>query len=305
MTRVFVSLGIFIGVVSAVLQFGSYVFSAKFMRETGKSTFSLMAPAFAVMSMPALLALPFFMGPDVPPLSEYALAALLCMACNVAGSTALFFMLKTVDASRVTPLLAIKVPMLALFFFAMGIETYSAWQWIGVALVVPAAWFLCKSGRMIPPATLAWLVCACACFGGSDYYIKTLLDAFGGCGSLFRVSMLAFLAAYASGGIFGAVGLLCGFVPTRAEFVRHVLPFSCFWFFSLALLFVSFAMLGIINGTIVQSARGLFAVVAGWFIARAGFEKLEEKVPLPVFIKRTASALLIILAVLLFNLCKK
>jgi len=71
---------------------------------------------------------------------------------------------------------------------------------------------------------------------------------------------------------------------------------------SIAVLFASFAVIGIVNGTIVQSSRGLIAVVLGWLVARAGFERIEEKVPHMIFIKRVVSAVLIILAMVLFNL---
>lgn len=265
---------------------------------------SLLAPAFAVMSLASFAALPFLIGPDMPPLRAYAAPAMLCILFCLLGHAGLFFMLKSVDASRASPLLAIKVPMLALFYFAVCGESYTAWQWLGVALVAPAAWLLCKAGRAIPAKAMLWLLFGCAAYGGSDYCIQIALGIFKDCGSTLRSSMLAFFVVYAAGGVYGAAGLLCGLVPTRREFTRCVLPFSFFWLLAIAVLFVCFAMIGVVGGNIVQSTRGLISVFIGWLLARNGFEHLEEKVPRSVFMKRVVSAVLVILAVLLFNIGK-
>ena len=294
--------GILFGLLSATLQYGAFVFSSKFVRESGRGTLSLLAPAFLAISIPSLVALPFLAGPELPPLRVWVVPALLCSFFAIMGNGAVFIMLKSVDSSRVVPLLAVKVPMLALFCLIANGERYAPRQWLGVALVVPAAWLLCKAGKKIPVKTLAWLFLGSALFGASDYCIRILLNIFHDCGSLLRVSFLAFCAAYGLGGIFGALGMVCGFTPGRGQLTKNVLPFSFFWLVSIAVLFASFAVIGIVNGTIVQSSRGLIAVVLGWLVARAGFERIEEKVPRMIFIKRVVSAVLIILAMVLFNL---
>ena len=262
---------------------------------------SLMLPSFAVMAVFSLVALPFFAGANMPPLRSYAGATMLCVLFCILGQAGMFFMLKTVDASRVSPLLAIKVPILALFYFATGADKYTPSQWLGVALVVPAAWLLCKAGRAIPLRALLWLAFGCVFFAASDHCIKIVLAAFRDSGSLVRSSLLGFVVVYAAGGIYGVAGLACGIVPSRRVMMRHVLPFSCFWYFGIATLFICFATVGIVHGNIVQSTRGLISVVLGWFIARAGFERLEEKTSSDVFAKRIFSAVLIILAMVLYS----
>ena len=293
--------GIPIGLLAAAFQSGSYVFSGKYVRETGRGTLSLLVPAFALMSLTSFAALPFFIGGDMPPLRSYAGAALACMLFCILGQTGMFFMYKTVDASRVSPLLAVKTPLLALFYFAFYGDRYTPVQWLGVSLVVPAAWMLCKAGRAIPARALLWLFFGCVSFAASDHCIRIVLGAFKDCGGTLRVSMLGFLTVYAAGGIFGVAGLAAGMTPSKRDMVRYVLPFSFFWYFGIAALFVCFAQVGIVNGNIVQSTRGLISVALGWLIARAGFERLEEKTPGKTFAKRIAAAALIILAVFLFN----
>lgn len=295
-------LGIFIGLLAALMQSSSYVFSGKYMRESGRSIMTLLSPSFAIMSLASLLVLPFFLPAVMPPLRDYLGPALLCIGFCILGNIGLFFMLKTVDASRASPLLAIKVPLLAVFYFTMGVERYSAWQWLGVFLVVPAAWLLCKSGRVIPLKALLWLLFGCLGYGASDLCIKQTLEAFKPvCGSLFQYAMLSIFVVYASGGVYGLLGLLIGPRPSRQVWIAYVLPFSFCWLLAMVALFSCFALLGVVEANIVQSTRGLISVIMGWFIAKAGYVNLEDQVPRGVLYKRIASAVLIILAIVLFN----
>ena len=297
-------IGVFLGLLAMAVQYFSLVFSGKFARESGRNIFALLAPAFAAMAVPSLVALPFFWGPDLPPFRAYAGTAMLCMFFCVAGNAAVFCMLKTVDASRVSPLIAFKVPVLALFYFVLRGEQYTAWQWLGVLLVVPAGWLLCKAGRPIPARALAWLGLGVVCYDACDYCIGLLLETFGPCGAMWRGPMLAFLVMHAAGGVYGAAGMACGLWPGRAHLARSVLPFALFWFLSLGISFPCFAMIGLVNGNIVQSSRGLIAVGLGWCVARAGFGGLEEPVTAAVFFRRVVSGLLLILAAVLFNLAR-
>jgi len=294
--------GILFGLLAGALQYGAMSFSSRFLRESGRGMFWLLAPAFGLLSLPAMVLFSFFIGPDTPPLREYAGKAMLCVLFLLLGNAAALRMLKTVDASRVSPLLAVKVPLLALFYFFVRGDSYTLWQWAGVVLVLPAAWLLCKAGKSIPAAALAWVVAGSALYGAADYCIQLLLDVFSPCGNVVRVSMLAFCAVFMAGGVFGGVAVLCGLAPARAHYARSILPYSGFWFFSLMTLFVSFAQLGIVNGNIVQSVRGLTAIGLGWCVARAGFTKLEEHATPALVLRCVVAGVLITLAVLLFNL---
>jgi len=297
--------GILLGLLAGTLQYGALSFSSRFLRESGRGMFWLLAPAFAVASAPAAVLFALFTGADAPPVREYAGSALLSVFFLLAGNAAALCMLKTVDASRISPLLAVKVPLLALFSFFVLRETYTPWQWAGVALVLPAAWLLCKAGKSIPAVALAWVVAGSALYGAADYCILLVLDAFKPCGGVLRPSMLAFCAVFIAGGMVGGVAMLCGLAPAREHYARSIVPYTAFWFFSLMALFASFALLGIVNGNIVQSVRGLTAIGLGWCVARAGFTKLEEHATPAVVLRRVVAGVLTVLAVLLFNLFKQ
>lgn len=296
-------IGLLIGLLAAFLQSVSYVYSSRYMRECGRGTITLLSPSFVIMSAVSLLALPVLIPESLPPLRTFLPAAFFCIGFCLVGHAGLFFMLKSVDASRASPLLAIKVPLLALFYCLTGIEKYTAVQWVGILLVVLASWLLCKAGRRIPLRALGWLLVGCMGYSASDFCIKIVLDAFKPvCGSFLHYSLLTLFMIYAAGGAFGLMGMILSpRIPWRI-WKEHVLPYSFFWFTAMMMLFMCFAMSGIVGGNIVQSTRGLISVVMGWILAKAGYNLLEETVSRAVFHRRILSAVLIILAMMLFNL---
>lgn len=299
--------GVAIGLVAALLQSFSYVITARYVREgQGGGTLALLAPAFALMSVVSLPVLPFLLPARMPPAAEWILPATLCVGLAMAANVALFLMQRTVDASRVSPLLTMKVPILAVFGMVLFAERYTPMQWVGVALVIVSAWLLCNAGRDVPLRALAWLFLASIGYAFSDICIKLTLEAFAPvCRSLLHCSLLTVFVCYLAGGIYGFAGL--AFVPRtpRRVFVRHVVPYAAVWLLAMIVLFACFSLIGIVQGNIVQSARGLISVVMGWFLARAGLVHLEERVSRAVFVRRVVSALMIVLAIALFNLGRK
>jgi hypothetical protein len=103
----------------------------------------------------------------------------------------------------------------------------------------------------------------------------------------------------------GFAGIAVVFLRHRAPlagFVRHGLLFALVWFGAMLLLFSSFSTIGVVFGNIVQSTRGVLSIVLGWFIARAGFEHLEQRTAPGIALRRTAAALLMSAAISLFYL---
>lgn len=67
-------------------------------------------------------------------------------------------------------------------------------------------------------------------------------------------------------------------------------------------LFACFEQIGTVNGNIVQSTRGIWAIVLGVLLARCGHTYLEEKTSWPVVMRRLFATLLLMLAIVLYNL---
>jgi len=73
------------------------------------------------------------------------------------------------------------------------------------------------------------------------------------------------------------------------------------WMIGIVFLFACFEQIGTVNGNIVQSTRGIWAVILGAILARRGQTYLEEKTPWNIFFRRLFAALLLMLAIFLYN----
>lgn len=296
--------GLAIGLVAAFLQSCSYVVSASYVRGSGKPAWTLLAPSFGLMGLFAAVLLPFARpaaGAPPPDWPRLLPAAVACIATCMAGNGAMFFLLKRLDSSRASPLLALKVPLLAVAGAAAG-RACSAAQWCAVALVVFSAFLLAGAGRRVPAGAWAWLLAACAAFCASDWFITVSCGAceasFGG--SVARVSLFAACVIYVAGGLFSLAALAAQGSPSRRVWLRWAAPYALCWFSAMVALFACFALCGLVLGNIVQSARGLVSVALGWAIARAGRTGLEERVAASVVARRAAAALLVVAAMALY-----
>ena len=66
-------------------------------------------------------------------------------------------------------------------------------------------------------------------------------------------------------------------------------------------LYACFARIGTVNGNIVQSTRGIIAILIGALLAALGFTELEEKVGVQVWIRRMIAGVMMFLAIVAFN----
>lgn len=298
--------GVVAGLAAAFLQSCSYVVSASFVRGSGKPAWALLAPSFAVMGLFALLILPFTAPAAGAPgldIGKLTLFAALCIVMCMAGNGAMFFLLKLVDSSRASPLLALKVPMLALAGSVLAGGGCNAAQWCAVALVMVSAVLVAGAGRPIPPVAWAWLVVSCACYCASDWCITLSM---GECKASFGenvagYSFFALSVIYIVGGCFSLAALCVQGVPPRSHWVKWAVPHAACWFSAMAALFACFAMSGLVLGNIVQSSRGLISVAIGWMLARAGITALEEKVPPAVVARRVFAAVLLVAAMAMYS----
>ena len=295
--------GLAAGFAAAFLQSCSYVASSRYVRESGRAAWTLLPPSFLLMGLAALPLLaavrPAACAPVPwrPALVAAALSTLFCLAANAA----MFFLLKHADSSRASPLLALKVPMLAAFWtFGLG-RPCSAAQWFGVALVVAAAALLAGAGRRLTRAAWGWLLATCAGYCVADWYIVRTFEAvepaFPGVlsRSLFALALIYAVTGAASAALMPAVPRF-----RAADWRRHALPYAALWFSAMVVLYVCFAACGLVLGNIVQSTRGLISVGLGWMVARAGRTDLEERVGAAILARRVFAALLLVAAVALY-----
>lgn len=297
-------LGIFVGLIAAFFQSCSYLASARYVRESNRPAYTLLPPAFLFMGFLVLPILPFVWPDQSPTWRPLLWSAFGCILFCILANGAMFFLLKHVDSSRSSPLLAFKVPMFAIFYtFVLG-QACTPLQWCGVALVMASMALLCGAGRRIPPIAWLWLFLACAGYCASDYCIRmTFAEAKPVCSGVLHYSFFSCAIIYTIGGLLSLV-----FMPLLARhftvrmWKRYAAPYAFAWLFGMFVLFLCFALCDLVLGNIVQSTRGLISVVLGWFIARSGRTDLEERVTIRVTLCRIAAAILLIFAMGLYTI---
>lgn len=295
--------GILLGLSAALLQSVSYVASGAFVRKYHGANLALLTRAYVLMGVVSAIALPcVWPRAGMPAFREYALPMVLCTGFCILGQAGMFLALRHTEASRMSPLLGLKIPMLALAYLALGLDRYGALQWGGILLSVAAAFLLSRAGRSVPPQAWFWLLATCAAFSASDYYIAAQFRIFERSLSFTRASLVITALSYVTGGAFGVLVLpFAGRFPWSV-WPRYALPFAAAWLGAMVLLFACFGTIGVVYGNIVQSTRGLISIGIGYLVARAGHAHLEQRVDRATMLRRVAAGILMLLAMALFRL---
>lgn len=229
------------------------------------------------------------------------------------GNTLLFFALRRTEASRIAPLLGMKVVLLALATqFVLG-ESLVPQQWAAVALATVAAWMLGSSGGRLPVSTMLLAVCSCAGFVCSDLFIKQMWPAWLPTGlagddadklERVRASITGMALVYVWCGVI-AVALLPVAKPWRREYWRGSATYAASWMTAMICLFSAFALIGIVLGNILQATRGLMSIFIGVAVVKLGHHHIESHAPLKVVIQRCIAAALMIGAIALYVTTKQ
>jgi drug/metabolite transporter (DMT)-like permease len=291
-------LGVLLGLGAATSQSLSYIFSRTFSAKHEKSTLPLLAMSHIMMGVMAGVLVPFFWPERFPPAGVYLRPLLGASFYYLAGQAGLFLALKRTVASRIAPLLGLKILILALIAVAWYGQVFTVAQWGAVLMSVSAAFLLNRSGGSIPWQSLAWILFTCFGYVLSDLEIKNMMDAFSYMG-LFNATIFCTSASYVLCGA-ASLGLLPFLEQKDWRTWAGAAPFSLAWFLAMFFLYGCFAVIGVVFGNIVQSTRGVISIFLGMGIARMGFLHLEDHVPRAILLRRIAAALMMTAAIALF-----
>jgi hypothetical protein len=81
-------------------------------------------------------------------------------------------------------------------------------------------------------------------------------------------------------------------------------PFALAWFVAMIFLFFCFGLVGPVFGNVLQSTRGLMSIMAGAWLARAGFQRIEKAVSRRALLQRLAAAAMMTAAIWIFQINK-
>ena len=292
--------GILLGFVAAVFQSTSYVGSRVFDHKYPGRTLNLLSLSHIVMGIFALALLPFIWPNAMPAFSAYAPSLIACSGFYLIGQGLLFAALKKSSASRVSPLLGIKVFILALISVSLLDQHFGLLQWTAIVMSVAAMVMLSRTGEKLSLAGALWIFLTCFSYCLSDINIKILVGHFGYLG-LAHGAILSGCLSYIVCGIVAAV--LLPFVPRPTTTMwTYSLPFALSWFAAMLLLYSCFGIIGIVYGNIVQSSRGIISIMFGAALVKCDFEHLDQKVSRGVFFQRFAAAVLMSCAIALYYL---
>ena len=224
------------------------------------------------------------------------------IGCYFASQAALLASLKRADASRVVPLLGLKIVMLALLVTFLLRTPLDARQWFAVGASVVAAAVLQGRRDPVPAAVIALMLAACLGFAAADLLIVRLIDdvhaAAPGRPRLWA-SGLALAATYASCGLL-ALPFVAITGPRRAGEWQAATWYGAVWLGGMAALYACFGLLGPVFGNVLQSSRGVLAVVFGALLAHRGWHELEQRVDRATLVRRVAAALLMTAAIAVY-----
>lgn len=302
-----VAIGVAAGFVAAVASAVSY-FISRHHASRGGSSLRLLVIAHALMGAACLPAAWLFWPAGLPPTRGWIVPLLGSSCSYLAGQAVVFAALARADTSRVAPLLGLKIAMLACLVSLLPGEPLDLRQWAAVGLSMAAAALLQRGGGMRKTA-VGFTLAACAAFAVSDLFIVALIDGLqrtaAGAGrplDRLQAGILAMLVTYATcGGMAAASLCLAPAVrpTTRLDWLAGG-RYAVTWLVGMAGLYICFGLVGVVFGNIIQSTRGMLAIVIGAALAHAGWHGLETRLDRGTLVRRLFAAALMTAAIALY-----
>lgn len=298
-------LGISFGLTAAFLMSVSYIFSKWFMLRH-RSAFLLTLYAQLFMGVLGLAVLACVYRSVSLPLTDVKKSGLILLtaALSIWGNFCFFRTLKVLEASRLSSLLGLKIVMLGAICMLFLHRQITLLQWTAILLGTVAAVGMNFTGGSLKAKAVFWLFLTLLGYSLGDLAAVGAFHAVGGENRI--------LAAFAASGYVAVAQallmlpcLLLKRVPKSRRLLVDCIPYSAGWFTALLFLYYCFGTLGVIYGTILQSARGLFSVALGALLLKFGWEKYEPRVGLSAWIRRLVMALLMFAAMTVYAFSKR
>jgi len=305
-----VALGLAAGLIAALLSALSYLISRHHGSRAGGSSLGLLVLAHFVMGIVCLPAAWLLWPAATPPAARWVPPLVGSTALYLGGQAVVFTALRWMPASLLAPLLGLKIVMLAGLVTLLPGPRLGTRQWLAVGLSVAAATMLRRpSARPADarrPATttlVGMILIACLLFAASDLCIVGLINGLQGDGDTglgrLEAGGLAMAVTYTLCGGIAAVALPWT-PPWRRDDWFAAGQYAVTWLAAMVALYTCFGLVGAVLGNVLQSTRGVMAVVAGAALARLGWHDLEERVDRGTLLRRAAAAVAMTGAIALY-----
>lgn len=298
------TLGIIAGLTAAAASAISYLITRHHGTRQGGGSLRLLVQGHFLMGVASLPLAAVLWPQPGPPVAAWLPSLLGSALAYLVGQGVIFALLKRLDASRIAPLLGLKIAILAVIVSVGLGQPLSARQWAAVGVSILAAAMLQRAGTSMPMRSLGSILVACLFFAVSDVCIVGLID---GLQTPPKGMSQPTLARFPAGVLAMALTYsLCGFIA--AWFVPRVgrrrpggwLPaaqYAIAWLGGMVALYACFGAVGVVFGNILQSTRGIMAVAFGAVLAHLGWHDLEQKVDRGMLVRRFIAAALMTAAI--------
>lgn len=293
--------GILIGVCAACCFSVSYLGSRVFYEKAARDSLHLLAFAYIEMGLFATCLLPFIWSPKM-----FSRTIGLPLAGTVFfgmfGQLVFFLTLKYANPSQVTPLMALKILILAFGSVVLLHKHLSPLQWGSVVICFGAALVLNFSGKAIPLRALVGILVVCGVYALADISATVLIQRLEAL-NVARPALLATCLTYVGSGVVGLLlGIQVGKNLGQIRFWTSALYFSMPFFLADICIFTTFGLVGPVFGNILLSTRGIISILLAKVVARKNLAYLEPPVTTIVTIRRLLAASLFTLAIALYVL---
>jgi drug/metabolite transporter (DMT)-like permease len=263
-----------------------------------KSLPQLLAIAHVMQGLACVPLLWWFWPGDMPPLVVYWKPLLAESLCYFLGQAGLFIALRHTDASRVSPLLGVKVVILAILSTAALHQYLTPLQWVAAVLAVLAAFVLNRSGGSVPWRAGLGLVMAWTGYSLSDFFIRVYVNRMAPMDPL-KAGLLGMYMSYLICGVAGLV-LLPWYGSRQWRDWRDAAPYAFLWFTAMLCFYTTLAAVGLVLAAMLQSTRSFWSLIIGAIISHFGYHALEQRVPRGVLLRRAIGAAMMVAAVALY-----
>ena len=290
--------GILAGFLSVLFMCTSYIFSRTYIRKH-QSPVKLSLFSQLVMGIIGLGMLTFALATLKLPATGAFWAVIGGQTLTfLLGQTSFFMLLKEIEATRASSLIGLKLLALAVITLCLGQH---------LTPVCGAALLLCTvsavgmnfSGGRISLRSCFWLGLASFSYAACDICVTKLMLMIPG-KSMLHNALAVMGCCFSLLGIAVLPGLL-KMPPQKNEF-KDAVPYALVYLGSMFFLYVSFGLIGVVSGSIVQASRGIVSIVLGILLLRLGWEKNEPKASGKIWVRRLVMAALMLAGITLYTL---
>lgn len=265
-------LGLMLGLFGATCQAANYAFTKDCQQKYSLTGMRLLISTHLLMF--AAVVLPFFLCGHVLYLNAQTAFYTMCIVVPYLGGT--YFINRAIglaDASIVSPLLTIKIPILAMISLCLMDKIFSVQQTAAIIIILSLGWYFSSLSGRIAFGSLLCVGVGCLCYCLSDMAISVLLMPYFktmGVDSWMEQVFMGITFEYTACGLLALPFLFTGgqrfkVKPVNAWQTRWI---TVSWLLNMVGIVSCFNLDGVVEGNIVQSLRSVIGVIIAYLFYR-------------------------------------